>query len=50
VIVSQVFGRKVFTWGRTNLIDVSNARKTYLQALKEADSDVLAPLIEFARR
>jgi Fic-DOC domain mobile mystery protein B len=49
VIVSQVFGRKVFTWGRTNLVDVSNARKTYLQALKKADSGDLASLIEFAR-
>ncbi len=49
VIVSQVFGRKVFTWGRTNLVDVSDARKTYLQALKKADSGDLASLIEFAR-
>lgn len=50
IIVSHVFARPVFTWGRSlQLKEPGSARVAYLQALREADSGNYAPLTEFAR-
>jgi Fic-DOC domain mobile mystery protein B len=38
-----------FTWGRANLVEAAKARTAYVDALHEADDNVIEPLIEFAR-
>ncbi len=38
-----------FSWGRTDLTRVGNARTAYLQALQRADQGDIAPLLRFAR-
>lgn len=49
VIVSQGFGKPVFTWGRANLVNSGIARQAYLQALKAADSGDFTSLLRFSR-
>lgn len=38
-----------FTWGRSNLVEVSTTRRDYLNALKEADRGNYGPLEAFVR-
>lgn len=38
-----------FTWGRANLVDPGETRKSYVQALQAADAGEIAPLLGFAR-
>jgi hypothetical protein len=42
-------GKSRFTWGRTNLIDVGDARRQYIDALHQADRHDIEPLPAFAR-
>lgn len=42
-------GGEPFTWGRRNLTDVSETRKTYVAALRAADAHDIEPLLAFAR-
>lgn len=49
IVIEQVFGREVFTWGSTSLIQSGEFRSTYLQALRAADNGNYAPLLKFAR-
>lgn len=50
VIISHIFKKPVFTWGGTKDINkVSDARKSYIKSLKEADLGNYKPLIEFSR-
>ena len=42
-------GQARFTWGRVNLQSAGDARKRYLEALKEADKENYSPLLQFAR-
>lgn len=42
-------GREPFTWGRLNLIDVSETRTEYIAALRAADNHDIEPLLVFAR-
>lgn len=49
VIVKQVFGKDVFSWGEKTYTDRKQAREDYITALKEADKDNIAPLLQFAR-
>lgn len=42
-------GRPRFSWGRANLVDVSETRKLYVAALRAADGHDMAPLLEFVR-
>ncbi len=43
-------GVKRFTWGKSDLIPKGNVRSRYIDALKQADSGNIKPLLEFARR
>jgi Fic-DOC domain mobile mystery protein B len=47
------FNNKMFSWGNNSLLNVSSSvtecRKKYLEALKEADRGNLEPLIKFAK-
>lgn len=49
IIISDVFNKPVFTWGRNDLSKKGNFRKKYLNAIYEADKGILQPLIEFSR-
>lgn len=42
-------GREPFSWGRSDLVKVGDARAAYRAALKAADAGDLAPLVVFAR-
>jgi Fic-DOC domain mobile mystery protein B len=41
--------RPRFSWGRANLVDVSDTRLHYVAALRAADSHDIRPLLEFVR-
>lgn len=46
ILISHIFDKPVFSWGRISKID---SRKRYIQALKAADLDDYDLLLEFAR-
>ena len=50
VLVRHGFGRPYFSWGSLNLTAKGEARSEYLKALREADEDNYASLIDFARQ
>jgi hypothetical protein len=49
VIVSHIFNKPVFTWGRSDLNKKGGSRSEYLKALKAADNGEIKPLLQFAR-
>lgn len=49
VIISHLFDRKVFTWGRANLVKVGDARTRYLEAIWAGDAGDFGALLQFAR-
>ena len=50
IMISKVFNKPVFTWGRSDLSKNNTIRKEYLQAIYKADNDDYKPLIDFARK
>ncbi|MEJ0050186.1 MAG: mobile mystery protein B [Methylovirgula sp.] len=48
-ILAVRLGREPFSWGRSDLVAVGDARISYRAALKAADAGDLAPLFAFAR-
>ncbi len=42
-------GQPRFSWGRVNLVNISEARKQYVAALRAADSHDICPLLAFVR-
>ena len=48
LLIAELGGER-FTWSRANLVEEADARKAYMDALDEADGNVIEPLIEFAR-
>jgi len=48
-LMLTTLGRPRFTWGRVNLVDTSETRKTYIAALRAADAHDYDPLLEFVR-
>ncbi len=42
-------GQERFSWGGKNLVDLSETRKRYIDALQEADGHDIGPLLEFVR-
>lgn len=48
-LLAERLGRPPFDWGRSNLVDVGDARAAYVAALKAADAGELRPLLAFAR-
>lgn len=49
IVADKLFGQSLFSWGSTQLVKQSNARATYLAAIKAADNGDIQPLIRFAR-
>ena len=48
LIVVHVFGLERFTWGHSSLVESSDQRKAYIEALQLADKDDFSSLIIFA--
>ena len=48
-LLAVEFGRERFSWGSGDLVSVADLRSRYVSALREADRQVIEPLIEFAR-
>jgi len=42
-------GLEPFTWGRVNLVDPSETRRRYIDALRDADNHNIEPLLAFVR-
>lgn len=49
IIIESIFGKEVFYWHQSNMVQVNETRKEYIKALKKADDGNLAPLIKFAK-
>jgi len=49
IIISQIFGKPIFTWNSTNLNKKGEARSSYLTAIRHADEGDINPLINFAK-
>jgi len=50
IMISKLFGRPFFSWGRSDLSRGNPIRKAYLEAIHKADGDNYKPLIDFARK
>jgi Fic-DOC domain mobile mystery protein B len=48
LLIVELDGER-FTWSRANLVAEAEARRPYIDALHQADANVIEPLIEFAR-
>ncbi len=48
-LLARQLGMTHFTWGRTSLIEASDTRRQYIDALRAADRHNIEPLLEFAR-
>ena len=49
LLLTHVFGKPRFTWGRLGLADTGKSRGEYRSALREADGRNYAPLLAFVR-
>ena len=49
ILISHIFSREVFSWGRRNLSNPGNLRISYIVALHKADKGDFKSLIKFAR-
>lgn len=48
LLIVQLGGQR-FSWGRGNLVAISDLRKRYVDALRAADGQVIEPLLRFVR-
>jgi Fic-DOC domain mobile mystery protein B len=48
-LLLKSMGQERFSWGRRNLVDLSETRKCYIAALQEADRHDIGSLLEFVR-
>ena len=50
ILISHIFARPPFSWGRSDLSKSGHIRKIYLEAIYAADKGNIKPLIEFSRK
>ena len=48
-LLLTMLGRERFSWGQVNLVDASETRDTYINALRAADGHDYGPLLAFVR-
>lgn len=48
-ILLKHLGQPRFSWGQSSLVEVSETRRQYVQALREADEGQIEPLLDFVR-
>ena len=49
ILISKLFNKPVFTWGKSDLSKKGDTRKKYLEAIYNADKELLQSLIDFSR-
>lgn len=49
LIMESIFGREIFSWHQSNMVNADKTRNDYIKALREADQGNISPLIEFAK-
>jgi hypothetical protein len=49
LIMEKLYNSKFFSWGSTNLVKATEARSSYIQAVRKADKNEIQPLIAFAK-
>ena len=49
IIIESVFGKELFSWHKSNMVNANETRIEYIAALRKADNGNINPLIEFAR-
>lgn len=49
IIMESIFGKDIFTWHQSNMVNANTTRKQYISALKKADKGDIKPLIDFAK-
>ncbi len=49
IIIESIFGKDVFTWNQSNMVQADETRKKYIAAIREGDKGNIKPLLEFAR-
>jgi len=49
IIIESIFGKDVFTWNHSNMVQADETRKKYIAAIREGDKGNIKPLLEFAR-
>lgn len=50
IIIDNIFGMPVFSWGATNLVKQGDVRTNYLKAVRLADGGEIGMLMQFARQ
>jgi Fic-DOC domain mobile mystery protein B len=50
IIIESIFGKELFSWYNSNMVNANETRKEYITALRKADNGNITPLIEFARK
>ncbi len=48
-VLAKTQGQSIFTWGGADIVEHGNIRRGYIDALRAADKNDIAPLIAFAR-
>lgn len=48
-LLALQLGQERFTWGRKNLVEAADTRRTYVAALRAADAHNIEPLLAFVR-
>ena len=49
IIMESIFGKKIFSWHKSNMVKANDTRKVYIAALRKADNGDINPLIQFAK-
>tara|TARA_R110001632_G_scaffold51236_4_gene127438 strand:- start:712 stop:1308 length:597 start_codon:yes stop_codon:yes gene_type:complete len=49
IIITSIFGKELFSWGKSNMTQPDETREKYIRTLKEGDQGNLESLITFAR-
>jgi Fic-DOC domain mobile mystery protein B len=49
LILEKLFNKTFFSWGSSNLVKATEARKKYIQAIRKADQNDILPLVAFAK-
>jgi len=50
IMISNIFNKPIFTWGKSDLSKNNTVRNEYLEAIYSADKGDIQPLIKFSRK
>lgn len=49
IIIESIFGKDIFTWNHSNMVQANETRAEYISSIREGDKGNIQPLINFAR-